>query len=204
MVAFAEKLAAAKAVSRPFKDVTIALRAGDADARAELEQAQTELQERFEAAQVEAAKDRRLAAGAPALDGFAEQFTALAERELELDQAEADHLITLRFWEIPGEQWADLTVKHPPRAGVLADLPYGYNLHAAAKAAAPVNGRLVEDDGSLTELTPDQWADLWDQLPGRSFGAVADAIYALNEYEPEMRVERLKKVSRPLPVTDSD
>lgn len=198
MASFAEKLAASEKVERPSKDVTVALRAEVAEKRAELAERREELQQRFAEAQADALRDQRLTQSAPELPGFAEEFVALAEAERELDREEADCLITLRFWEMPGEEWAELTVKHPARPGVLVDMPYGYNMHAAAKEAAEVNGKIVDGD-KLMDVSEEEWARLWKQLPGRSFGAVADAIYFLNEYEPEQRVERLKKVSRTVP-----
>ena len=199
---FNKKLAAAKKVPRPYKDVTVALRADVAEKRDGLAKRRQELEDRFAKAQAAAIEDQRLTSSGPEED-FTDEFLKLAEDEQALDREEADALVTLRFEELPGDEWAELTVKHPARPGVLADMPYGYNIHAAAMEAAQVNGRVVED-GKFLQISAQQWDDLWEQLPGRSFGAVCDVIYFLNEYEPEQRVNRLGKASRPLPADSPD
>lgn len=194
MVSFAEKLAAAKKIERPHTDVTVALRSDLTEKRVELEARQEDLASRVMQAQTEAERDPRLT-HRPNAKRFQEEHDRLVEDAAKLDAEEADaSLATLRFWELPGDEWIAITMAYPPRADVALDENRGYNVHAASKDAAQVNGRVVEGD-ELIELTGSQWADLWDQLPGRALSLVCDAVFDLNEFNPQVRLSRLGKAS---------
>lgn len=202
MGSFNKKLAAAKRVPRPHADVTIALRADLADKRAAIEERRADIQSRFVKAEEEAQSDPRLTSKVD-VSAYKSELDALVSEIEALDIEEADSLVTLRFWEIPGQEWADIIVRHPAREGVTIDANVGYNVHSATKEAAELNGRVVEA-GRTTQVSKQQWSDLWEQVPGRSFSAICDTIWSLNEYDPMNRLMRLKKASAPKPETSPD
>lgn len=177
MTSFAEKVAAAKAAPRLFRDVTVSLdttasgeRAGlVAEREALLNPADKRMSRKIDTSEL----DAKLA---------------------EIEERERASAITLRFFKVPGDEWANLTAANPARDGALVDLRFGYNMHAVCRASAVQHGRTLE--GDVEEFhTGDEWAELWSLLGGAEFASVCDAIYALNEWEPAQRVERLKNFS---------
>jgi hypothetical protein len=58
--------------------------------------------------------------------------------------------------------------------------------------ASKASGVLVED-GEESEITEDQWRDLWSGISGNDAALIRDAIWGLNVYYPNVRVEALKK-----------
>lgn len=116
-------------------------------------------------------------------------------------------LVTLKFRELPGVDWVNLTREYPVRPGVVIDRRYGYDLDAVCKAAAETSGVLVQGGEEVTlQVDPvvpgsrkprvNEWADLFEVLSGPDTARVVDAIWALNEYNPAQRTEALKKASR--------
>lgn len=187
MSSFAEKLAAARA-ARPHKDVQIVLDGEIASQRDEL------LASLKEASETGA--DDRLGAESAADE--------IRQRLDELTETAQQSTITLRFTRLPGRDWAALTSKHPVRPEVPIDRHYGYNYDAVCEAAAAMSGVRIEGEEEIplivraaTEDAPavNEWADLFDVLPGSSVGDIRDAIWALNEYEPQQRLNLLVKGS---------
>jgi len=109
-----------------------------------------------------------------------------------VDVSLAGKLITLRFEQLGGVQWAEITAKSPARAESPIDRRYGYNFQAAALKAAPLCGAVIED-GVPVKYEGKKWAALFAKLPGSDISAVCSAIWALNQWEPEQRLEALKK-----------
>jgi hypothetical protein len=180
MSTFAEKLAA-KAAARPTIDVPILLAA---ELVAE--------KERLEAIIEAGDSDPRLGAVSP-----------VVEAQAALDALEAsagDSLITLRFTQLPGFEWAAITSKLPPRPGVPIDESIGYNydkatIHAAgfADAAGRAYGVRLEDDAELP-LSADEWSALFDALSGYEVSQIRNAVWGLNEYLPKQQVTAMGKL----------
>lgn len=103
-------------------------------------------------------------------------------------------LAELVFYRADSSEWAEVTSRHPARPKTLIDLRYGYNFHAVCKEIAPSTGRLLEND-TETVLDAAAWKDILEVISGSEFAAITDAIWALNEYDPEQRVKQLKKAS---------
>lgn len=191
MSSFAEKKKAAQSAPRPFKDVTVTFDTGLGDARAEITgRLQDLLAERVK---VLAPDDSRLAYMPDTTDIDAKIDAVRAELAT-VEEAMAETLVTLRFYKVPGDQWAEFTATNPARAGSLIDIRFGYNMHAVCKAAAIEHGRVIDGETELVQ-TEAEWAENWVLLGGAEFASVADAIYHLNEWEPSQRVERLKNFS---------
>lgn len=182
MSTFAEKLAAARA-ARPSKDVQVIL---DGEISQERERLLAELKT--------ADTEQRLASMSPAED--------IEERLQALTEAAQDALITLRFTRLPGREWAALTSKHPVRPDVPIDRHYGYNYDAVSEAAAAESGVRAEGDEEIP-LTSEEWAELFDVLSGADIEDIRDAVWALNEWEPNQRLQALVKASGAATRSDS-
>lgn len=194
MVSFDDILNAAVEKPTPHKDVVVLLRS-DSGEREQLERDREALQERLAAAADEADNDPRLTSAAD-VPSFNEEFAALQERENELDARDAGHLVTLRVFQLPGVEWASLTAKHTNGFG-------GYDLNTVCIEAAQMNGVVVAD-GEEQPISEKQWDKLWGVLSGRSVDQIAAAVFELNVGDTAAEVQRLGKVSRPTPTTDSD
>jgi len=101
-------------------------------------------------------------------------------------------LITLRFREMLGTEWAAITANNPPRLEALVDRRFGYNVHAVCQAAAPVSGVHVDGDSEV-KWSAEQWALFFPEISGPGFAEICDAIWGLNQWNPQQRVEKLKK-----------
>lgn len=188
MSSFDERLAAAKAKPRPHADVTVCLDQDAADERDRLVEALGEATAKDEA-------DKRLA-------GPSDVNARPIQEALDALQATMrDSLVTLRFVQLHGYDWAELTTKHPARRGVELDMAYGYNLDAVVRAAAKFEDpkrpgkryalRLEGDD--WVALTDKQIDDLWETLTGSEVSNIRDAVWGLNDFLPNQRIEALVK-----------
>ena len=148
MVSVDELLDAAINAPAPHKDIVVPLRADNGE-RAQLARDRAALEERMRGAEAVAAQDQRLSSPAPELDAFKDEFAAIQERENELDARDADHLVTVRVWQVPGIEWAALTAQHSNAFG-------GYDLNTVCREAAMRNGAFVID-GVEHPITQEQW-----------------------------------------------
>ena len=137
--------------------------------------------------------DARL--GAPATKSTAATDAAAAELE-QFDAREdvQSALVTFRFTAVDGEKWAYLTSTNPMRLDVHLDRLYGYNFHAVTIAAAKLTGVHLTDEGEQ-KPTDEVWDRLLAKLTGHDFNALANAVWELNEWEPQQRVAALVKGS---------
>jgi len=101
-------------------------------------------------------------------------------------------LVTLKFTRMEGDKWALLTSAHPMRFDNAIDRSYGYNYDAVTTLAARQTGVRLDDDGEHP-LTEDQWTRMLKILSGHDVEAIRDAVWTLNEYEPQKHVEALVK-----------
>jgi hypothetical protein len=96
------------------------------------------------------------------------------------------------FEQVAGETWATVTAKNPAVGSGLIALRYGYDVHKVVQEIAPKSGvGLV--DGEEVKLSPEEWADLFAVLDGHSIGLIADAVWYLNEWNPQQRIAKAKK-----------
>lgn len=176
---------------------------------AQLEDEHARREAEFQQRRDEAARDARLADPRPAeIEAEAEQVLADLTGKIdalveERERLSAGSLVTFRFSQLPGDRWADVAGRFPPRVDVSIDRAYGYNYHEAAKAAAPLSGVIVQGSGvdgddtvTLEKPTDEQWATVWTILSGGDFERIAESIWALNDAGPRQRVLNAKKVSR--------
>lgn len=186
-MAFSDQIAVAKARKRSkLKDVPVCL-------DGELAEQREALLGKLENAQAEDAFDQRLAGGSDRnARPIQDQLDAIAE-------AAAASLVTLRFYQLPGDEWTMLTSLHPVRLDSVMDRQYGYNIDAVIRAAVfykSENGvqygfRL--DGDTEHPLTVEDTNDLFHVLSGSEIAQIRDAVYALNEYDPAKRVNALVK-----------
>ncbi len=178
-----EKLDASLA-ARPFKDVQVVLDGQIAQQRESLLN---------ELAEAQAADETDPRMGVVRTADVQERLDALAD-------VVADALITLRFTRMPGDVWAEVTSANPIRVDVPLDRHYGYNVDAVCIAAARhrdgtnVYGVMLED-GEPVELTDDQWTKMFHALSGNEVASIRDAIWSLNEFDPQQRINILVKGS---------
>ncbi|MGJ4843906.1 hypothetical protein [Leifsonia sp. Le1] len=118
-----------------------------------------------------------------------------AECEAERPTADVDVLLngnpyTLRFTQMEGMDWASNSDLAPARPGVLLDTRYGYHLRQLVTIVAPQCGGRVDGD-MVVPLTEDQWRAIF-KGNGRNVARIGDAIFMLNEYNPDKAVEDAK------------
>jgi hypothetical protein len=168
MTTFKQKKARAKKAPRPSTIVTVTFDFGLA---AEREALMAEI--------TEAAKDARA--------GF--DPTAGAQEKLNtLNESESDSLIRVKLYRTDSRVWAKLAAAN------------GYDLIPTAIAATigdgerHGDGRIIDGKDEL-EQTPEEWDEFFSLLAPSDFTSITVGSAALNEREPQNRVERLKKLS---------
>ena len=100
------------------------------------------------------------------------------------------------FYRAGTAEWAEATIKYPPREGVSLDHQNGYNLTAATREIAPKYGRVLED-GAEVELSAEEWADFWEVMPPASSRTIEANVWHIHEYDAVQEIERAKKASTP-------
>ena len=210
---FAEKLARAAAAPRLSKTVTVCLnqelgRRRDALTRtlAGLSTSIDDLSARIETEK--AASSGRLSLPADPSDLEQQRTAAELERtetETALDALgveAADDLVDLKFTQMDGFDWTDLTMRHPGRDGVIADaMVGGYNVVEATREAVVRSGVRLEGTTEIP-MPLAEWISLLAVLSPFDIARITDAIYFLNDYEPGQAVEAAKKARGA--TTDSD
>lgn len=190
----AERIAAAKKAKQEapeVRDVDVILDGGGLATRID------ELRDELMVAQQEEAEDMRLGTGFPKSDALQEKLDAAM---LEA----ADQIVTLRFTQMPGPQWAEVVSRCPVRLDVDMDRHYGFNSDRATLLAAPLSGAWLEEDGGTSALSAGEWRDLLGHraddgtfvvgaLAGSDLRRIGDAIFELNEYLPGQRLQAAKK-----------
>jgi len=202
-MSFSAKLAAAKAAPRKFKDVEILLDTELSELRDELQSALDDVKRRN-------AADQRLTSVNN--DGESE-----LQEKLDAVIAESqDSVVTIRFFRLPGDAWADIMSRCPARPGAVMDEYYGYNMQTATKLAAPyvdsqglIYGGRVEGDAVVpleyapaTDAAPavNEWADLFRVASGAEQARMESAVWELNISDPDTSLVDLKKKLATLPV----
>ena len=111
-----------------------------------------------------------------------------------IDVVVGGELTTLKFTELPGHEWHDITDHAPVRLGVDVDKDFGYNPRLASSLAAPRCGVVVEGDVERP-LDSETWGALIEGLSGPDFAALSGILFYLNEISPQRRLDALKKAS---------
>ena len=88
----------------------------------------------------------------------------------------SDSLITLRFTGVPYKQWSEFVRANPPRKGQKEIA----NPETIYEYAARRTGQLVENDGTLVELTSEDWDALVNALTDGEFGRIVGAVAEVN------------------------
>ena len=138
-------------------------------------------------------------------DVLAAAKAAERERSEPVDVLVGDQIVTVRFTRAAPTEWARVTSQNPATSGSLIAVTYGYDIHRVVPEIAALTGVVVED-GEEVRLTVEkkskdnpepvnEWADLLSVLDGHSFGLIADAVWGLNEWGPQVRLAELKKGS---------
>jgi hypothetical protein len=106
-------------------------------------------------------------------------------------------LVTLKFYELLAEDWANITAACPPDLQSEMDRHYGYNIRNVAVLAAKNNAVVVEDGEEIKpRVVPgeiDEWDDLFAVIAGSERNKITDAVLNLNQYAPDKRVADAKK-----------
>lgn len=103
-------------------------------------------------------------------------------------------LLTLKFTELEGEDWATFTMAHVPRKGVPLDHAFGYNVSAASKDALAASAVLVDGD-SEQKLSDEQWARLYRGTDPQGRQVITSGIFAVNESAELARIDAARKAS---------
>ena len=95
-------------------------------------------------------------------------------------------IVPLVFRQLPGHEWADLVVAHPPRQGT--DRNIGFNSDALVRDY-PVSHITV--DGEPVDV--ETWQELYDAATSPNIKIMAAAAWALNQNLPWQRIQELGK-----------
>lgn len=148
----------------------------DADLQAELEQLAGD----------DRAGDPRPAAAEQAADvqrAAIEEELAVLERDIErVEEDAAGFVVTFRFTALLPFEWKRLTDASEPRSGNVRDQNLGYDYDTVTRMAATRSGQQLHPDGSLADVSAEQWATIFDTLPPVGQRAIQQYVWTVNEY----------------------
>lgn len=105
------------------------------------------------------------------------------------------NLHELKFYRADGDAWAECVARHPIRPDAVLDVRFGYNFNAVVLDIGTSTARIVEG-GAESEIPAEVWSAFVSSLSGHEVGKIADAVWALNEWDPIQEIEAAKKASR--------
>jgi hypothetical protein len=105
-----------------------------------------------------------------------------------------DELVTLRYQELPGTDWARIVAQSGMRKDVLIDRGLGYDPHRAAILAWNQSGKFVDGD-EAADISKEEWESLLAVVYGPDFAAMADVVYLVQQRGPYERTAAAKKAS---------
>lgn len=126
------------------------------------------------------------------IDDLIAQAQAAPVPTQEVEVELAGKVATLKFYRSSGTVWADIIAKCPARIAASIDRNYGYNYQMASRAAAVLDGRVLDSDKELKQ-TREQWDALFDVIAGGELEKIHSAIWELNVYDPQVRLVEAKK-----------
>lgn len=121
------------------------------------------------------------AAGNDQREGF-DGGAAARKKLTKLEAEEAESLVSVKIYRTDSNVWARLSAN------------LGYELNSVARAAAMIDGRILDGDDEITQSS-EEWEEFFNLLAPSDYSKITAASYLLNEKEPADRVERLKKLS---------
>lgn len=99
-------------------------------------------------------------------------------------------VVELVFTKLEPLKWRNIVADFPPRDGVLRDQNLGYNFDLAP-SAYPASNISVVIGGESSEITDDEWGDLFAVLESPDLFAISTLMWGMHEWEPR---EKAKKV----------
>jgi len=127
-----------------------------------------------------------------ALIAEADELTAAVEPEL-VPVRLGKRALGVRFLPMAPDLWRELTLKHPPRAGVIQDQNVGYDTDAVVAAfpnLALVDGDEVDDMSRRGEDGEEKskWPLIFKRLTSQSQKDVVRAIWFAHDRAPDLMV----------------
>lgn len=107
-------------------------------------------------------------------------------------------LVRVKLYELDSDEWARIVAHCPPDVKAPMDRAYGYSMSAVTVAALPVCGYVLEGDEEIRpRVVPDEgvneWSDLLKVIAGSELVKLEQAVFSLNQWEPDQRIEAAKK-----------
>lgn len=112
----------------------------------------------------------------------------------------AGRSVGVRYLPMSGGEWRALTLKHPPRSGIIQDMNLGYNVDAVVSAypdVVLVKGDVVDDmirvDAEGRRVSA--WPKVCERLSKTGIADVAASMWSVHERETERLVDEAGKDS---------
>jgi hypothetical protein len=121
-----------------------------------------------------------------------------AAREAEATTADVavelnGHRHVLRFSRMNPVEYAEETLRHPPRLEIGVDREFGYNLTSLTVAVAPRCAVLI--DGETSEpLSAEEWADVFAAADAGAIQNMQNTVFHLNEFASSKAADAARKV----------
>lgn len=120
---------------------------------------------------------------------IAKARAALAEGEGKTVPVEVGgELVDVTLRPVAGHVWATLIATHPPRPNAEVDATVGFDSDSVGRDY-PVEKITVAGE----PVDEKKWRELFEVLTGPGVHAIAAALWALNQVEPQTRVLQLGK-----------
>ena len=98
-------------------------------------------------------------------------------------------VVELVFTKLEPLSWRNMVASFPPRDGVQRDLILGYNIDLAP-SGYPITNISVNVDGESSELSADEWGDLFAMLESPDLNAISTLLWCMHEWEPQQKAKK--------------
>jgi hypothetical protein len=101
--------------------------------------------------------------------------------------------ITLRITAVPYGEYNKFVIQNPPRKGHAGDAQWGFNTQDFFVFVAKRTSKSVEDDGTLEDITDEQWSRIIASLTDGDHDRIGAAVIEVNRREGARGVDFLSR-----------
>lgn len=164
-----------------FKDVPVCL---NGELNTERDRLHAELVQALKSRGDDTAKDTRL--GASPVADLQKKITAI-EKEMLVAT------VTLRITAVPYGEYNKFVIQNPPRKNNAGDAKWGFNTQDFFTFVTKRTAKSVEDDGTLEDITDEQWTKIIASLTDGDHDRIGAAVIEVNRLQGARGVDFLSR-----------
>lgn len=118
---------------------------------------------------------------------------ALQKKVAALEQEMLAATITLRITAVPYGEYNKFVIQNPPRKNNAGDAKWGFNTQEFFTFVTKRTAKSVEDDGTLEDITDEQWTKIIASLTDGDHDRIGAAVIEVNRLQGARGVDFLSR-----------